>query len=264
MVYKPHVLSQFGIGNEFNTFKKQVCIFLDGLWFDSDEFKNSEVKVFVGGCEPDIVLDSYYTPDTIIKNKDKFDLILTRHQEVVDQCDNAKLFPFGTSWITPSFKKLSNNFEISFLCGTKKYLPGHILRHNIFRDINKVNTKDLTFKLNMTVDKKERIFETSQYSVIVENSQCKNYFTEKLIDCLITKTIPLYWGCPNIDSFFDKRGIITFNSIEELYKKVKLLTPTVYNERLDAVEKNFKESLKYRCLFSRVNNEIKRLISGHE
>ena len=41
------------------------------------------------------------------------------------------------------------------------------------------------------------------YSIAIESSQETNYFTEKLIDCLITKTIPVYWGCPNISEFFD-------------------------------------------------------------
>lgn len=260
MEYKPYVLSQLGIENEFEAFKKQVCIFVDGFWFDRDEFKNSDFKVFIGGCEPDLLLDSYYKPDMIIKNKDKFNLILTRHQEVIDKCNNAKLFPFGSTWIAPTFKKLSNNFEISFLCGVKNFLPGHTLRHKIFRNICEINPNSLTLKLNMTVDKKEKIFETSQYSIIVENSQYENYFTEKIVDCLITKTIPLYWGCPNIGDFFNAKGIITFKTIDELFKKIQNLTPEVYLTKYSVIEENFLLAKKYSNFHERVNNEIKKLL----
>ena len=41
-------------------------------------------------------------------------------------------------------------------------------------------------------------------------------FSEKLLDAMAVGTIPVYWGCPEIDKFFDKNGIITFNTIEEL------------------------------------------------
>ena len=42
------------------------------------------------------------------------------------------------------------------------------------------------------------------------------YFTEKLIDALITKTVPIYWGAPYIGDFYDNRGIIHFEDENEL------------------------------------------------
>ena len=41
-----------------------------------------------------------------------------------------------------------------------------------------------------------------EYSYAAENSSHENYFTEKLVDCFLTWTKPLYWGCPNIDRYF--------------------------------------------------------------
>lgn len=41
-----------------------------------------------------------------------------------------------------------------------------------------------------------------QYSLALENSSHDNYFTEKLIDCFLAWTKPLYWGCSNIRKYF--------------------------------------------------------------
>ena len=68
-------------------------------------------------------------------------------------------------------------------------------------------------------DDKKHLFK-SQFSIAIESTSVENYFSEKLIDCLITKTIPIYWGCPNIEEFFDTRGMIIVNSVDDLIKKV--------------------------------------------
>ena len=254
MIFKPYVLSQFGVGNDFDSFNKQVCIFIDGMWFDRDEFLNADFKVLLN-CEPPNVSKEVCSIDDIIKNHKMFDLILTLHEEVLDKCDNSILFPFGTSWISEGFVKKSSDFEISFLCGNKNHLQGHMLRQNIFNNLRHIDNIPVKDFYNGLVSK-DIVFDTSQFSIIVENSSVKNYFTEKIIDCFITKTIPLYWGCPNIGTFFDKKGIICFNDVDELFSKIKLLTPDTYIQKKDIVEKNYIKSLMYKNLFFRVNEEI--------
>ena len=41
-----------------------------------------------------------------------------------------------------------------------------------------------------------------QYSLAFEKTSIRNYFTEKLIDCYLCWTKPIYWGCPNLPDFF--------------------------------------------------------------
>ena len=52
-----------------------------------------------------------------------------------------------------------------------------------------------------------------------DNQKTDNWFTEKVIDCFQTKTIPIYIGCPNIDKYFDTRGMIICNNINDLIQK---------------------------------------------
>ena len=41
-----------------------------------------------------------------------------------------------------------------------------------------------------------------RYSLAFENSQQKNYFSEKVLDCWLAWSMPIYWGCPNLADYF--------------------------------------------------------------
>ena len=43
-----------------------------------------------------------------------------------------------------------------------------------------------------------------KYSIAIENSCKDNYFSEKFSDCILSWTIPIYYGCSNIDKYFPK------------------------------------------------------------
>ena len=63
-----------------------------------------------------------------------------------------------------------------------------------------------------------------QKSIAIENSSQKNYFTEKLIDCFVCNTLPIYWGCPNIFDYFPEKSIRVIknsDSIDDIMQKIK-------------------------------------------
>lgn len=65
-----------------------------------------------------------------------------------------------------------------------------------------------------------------RYSLACENCQVPNYFTEKIIDCMLCWTKPIYWGCPNIDQYFPKGSYATVdifhkNAAEMIVEEVK-------------------------------------------
>jgi hypothetical protein len=47
-----------------------------------------------------------------------------------------------------------------------------------------------------------------KYTICFENSQIDYYFSEKLINAYISKTIPIYWGCPQVPDFINTKAII--------------------------------------------------------
>lgn len=65
-----------------------------------------------------------------------------------------------------------------------------------------------------------------EYSIAIENSNEKNYITEKFVDCVLCNSIPIYNGAPNISEVYNKKYFHTIdldsatiiNDIREIIK----------------------------------------------
>ena len=80
---------------------------------------------------------------------------------------------------------------------------------------------------------------------MIESCRFDYYFTEKLIDCFATGTIPIYWGCPSIGSFFDQMGIIPFRDLDELKTILMSISKHDYESRLSAMYSNLIKAREY-------------------
>ena len=70
-------------------------------------------------------------------------------------------------------------------------------------------------------DTKESALGDYRFSVVIENTREAGYFSEKLIDCLICETLPIYWGAPDIEHFFDSRGMIICRTEAEVMHAIR-------------------------------------------
>ena len=69
------------------------------------------------------------------------------------------------------------------------------------------------------------------FSVAIENGQYETYFTEKLLDCFTTGTIPVYLGAPDIGKYFNTDGIITLSDEFDISEEL-------YQSKMDAIKEN--------------------------
>ncbi|MBU0744821.1 MAG: hypothetical protein KKE11_05575 [Gammaproteobacteria bacterium] len=100
----------------------------------------------------------------------------------------------------------------------------------------------------------------SQFNIATENIAQKDYFTEKLLGCFIALTVPIYMGCPNISDYFDTRGMIIVQSVDELIAAANSLTPSTYAGMLPYLKENRKRALKLFDLEKKILSEFgKRL-----
>ena len=76
------------------------------------------------------------------------------------------------------------------------------------------------------------------FSFSIENATYSNMFTEKITDCFMMGTIPIYYGMKNIGDFFDLNGIIILDD----NFKIDDLSFELYQSKLESVEENFKRS----------------------
>ena len=78
-----------------------------------------------------------------------------------------------------------------------------------------------------------------KFSVAIENMPLPYNISEKLSDCLLTHTFPLYYDCPNINRFYDDRAYAKLDIMDHAYsigviEKI-LATPNYYESHLAAV-----------------------------
>ena len=94
------------------------------------------------------------------------------------------------------------------------------------------------------IDDKRTILEPYMFSIVPENSRYSGYYTEKIVDCFIAKTIPIYWGCTDIAKHFNTDGIIQFENYDDLVTKLQSLTPDFYHDREPAIAENFRRAMQ--------------------
>jgi Glycosyltransferase family 10 (fucosyltransferase) C-term len=171
----------------------------------------------------------------------RYKYIFTHWKPLIQSGEPYVPFYYGTTWLGSLPDNTVHNKDklVSFI--------GSIL-HSDIGGYQLRKTAALRFMKNSRVEcfgygireiqgKIEALSEYA-FSIAFENIKQDYYFTEKLIDCFLTDTVPVYWGCPGIGNFFDIRGIITFNTLDELLEIVENLSMERYAEMLPYVRIN--------------------------
>lgn len=201
----------------------------------------------------------------IEKYNSLFDIVLTFDKSLLDLGDNFKLNLYGTTWLNDIYRKIWEKNKIcSFIISNKQITSGHKLRHTIINylkdknnniDIYGGNYIQLDFTKTKPFSKEHSTQDTSNqkimglkdymFSIVIENCKKDYYFTEKIIDCFLTGTIPIYYGCPSIGSFFNNKGILVFNTPSECYDIIQTLTVDKYNELMPYIKDNYEIAQNY-------------------
>jgi len=77
------------------------------------------------------------------------------------------------------------------------------------------------------------------YSLCFENSSYDNYFTEKITDCMLSWSIPIYFGCPNIDKYFPSESyyIVDINDLDNIDKVIDIINKPITEKNIQALSK---------------------------
>lgn len=103
-----------------------------------------------------------------------------------------------------------------------------------------------------------------KFAIAIENHIDDLWFTEKIINCFATKTVPIYYGARKIGELFNADGIIQVDKWEDIPKIVNELDiDAEYAKRKDAIEENFELSKAYAGgWFDRFFTEYGDLLGG--
>lgn len=187
----------------------------------------------------------YITPNIVnyVKNNSEkylnsFDAIFTHNQELLKIDSKFKWVPAQGFWIKEP-KIYEKSKMISMISSNKKMCQGHLIRLQWVERLSE--QVDLYGRGFNEIELKEEGLCDYMYSVVIENGQYETYFTEKLLDCFATGTIPVYLGAPDIGKYFNKRGIIDLS--EEFY-----ISDEMYYNAMDAIQDNLERAKKMEIL----------------
>jgi hypothetical protein len=199
--------------------------------------------------EPYDLLPEIYK--TIINFEDNYDFIFTYEQTLLDRNPQKyKFHPCDTSGIELESHKMHKKTKlVSMIYSEKTWLFGHRLRHIIAkRLLPEMNYDKIDFFGRGTdhpLELKSQGTNDYMFQIAIENAKRQNYFADKIYDCFVTGTIPIYWGAPNVGDFFDERGILAFHHPDELREILLSLSEEKYNSMLESANNNFEEVQKY-------------------
>jgi hypothetical protein len=154
----------------------------------------------------------------------------------------AAFVPFASSYLLPPFMSLYQDIKsqlVSCFLSNKRMLIGHVLRHAIYQH-SQLRSRVHFFGQAAGQDIRQKTDALAPYMfhIVIENSRILGYYSEKLIDCFLTGAIPLYWGS-ELPSAFDRLGVITWNTLDDLLNIVESLSADVYWARHSAVVRNY-------------------------
>ena len=218
-----------------------------------------QCKVSLIIYEPKAIHARYYNIIPILRYL--YHNILVRDPKLAFKYNNVQSFSGAELWIETDKLKLpdfSQRHGISLIASMKNDLEGHNLRHKLI-SLDKSHTYKLLTPLGRAYKKFDHIVTALapfRYSVIIENCIEPHYFTEKILNCLACKTIPIYWGHGSVKQYFDTSNWLFFNDLEDGYEKIKLASSGKHIVSNEKIDENYVQAKSYKNLYKKMSEKI--------
>ena len=180
--------------------------------------------------------------ESIIENRqlveDTYDTIFTHDQRLLALGDKYKWVPAQGFWIKEP-KIYEKSKMISMISSNKRMCEGHLKRLEWVEKIG--DQVDLYGRGFNEIAEKEEGLCDYMFSVAIENGEYETYFTEKLLDCFATGTIPVYLGAPDVGEHFNLDGIIILSDEFDV-------SEDIYYSKMDAIRDNLERAKEMEIL----------------
>ena len=199
-----------------------------------------------------------YHYQMLAEHHNNFDLIMTHDIDIYKKFISKAVFiPADTvslrddSW---GMHHNSKNKILSHLFSDKKNTSGHRLRHSVSQLLSHKYPglcDQFGLGVGKFVENKHETLVNYMFAFAIENTRYDFYFTEKLLDCFISGTIPIYWGPPSITKFFDIRGVLSFsdsNQLQMILSQIQKDPINLYQKLYPWALINYQLSLNYLYL----------------
>lgn len=186
----------------------------------------------------------------------EFTAIFTYSDKILNEVDNAKFLPTcSVPWygsergggIIDESNFMRKTKNISIVSSSKTMCGLHDFRIRCARRCKNEGLADAfgTFDGGRTIKIAESLSEY-RYTIAVENHISPYFFTEKITNCFLSMTIPIYLGASKIGEFFNEDGIIFLSEKDDIKKVLSQCCEKDYLSRLSAIKDNYNRVMEYR------------------
>lgn len=199
----------------------------------------------------------------------QFSHVISAHKDIKHK--NLYNYIQGHPWfINKSYNELvsldavQKNREISIITSNKTFSAGHKKRYEFALTIKDYfgDRIDLFGNGISSFQDKWDVLAPYKYSIVIENCRCDDWITEKLFDCFLSHTFPLYYGSKNISKYYHEHSYaeIDIYDSEGSIKKIEhiLNQPDHYTEHLPFILQSKERTLSAYNLFPNIIHYIEK------
>ena len=148
---------------------------------------------------------------------------------------------FGYMWHSNPHKQIDIKYKtncMSIVLSNKTQSFGHRYRHQIVSEIIRLNLPIDIYGNGSIAYNYSHVkggfndaepYENYMYSICIENFENSHYISEKSMTPMMFNCVPIYWGCKNINSYFNEVIAMTGNIDCDIQTIVEILkNPTQY------------------------------------
>lgn len=150
--------------------------------------------------------------------------------------------------------------DLSWITSNIDVLPGHRRRLRFLEKIQGNIEFELYGRGFRYIEDKWDGLAPYHYSLAIENFSNSYYWSEKLADCFLAWTMPIYYGCTQISKYFPRESMvcIDINDPQAIDKIKDTIASNRWSQNIDAIEHARQLVLDSYQLFPFVVQEIRR------
>lgn len=192
-----------------------------------------------------------------------------KHQNIVYSQQAQPWFVGKTYDELGSISSVKKNKLLSIIASKTLITEGHRQRYEFALKLKDHfgDLVDLYGRGTNSFEDKWDVLAPYKYSVVIENSRHDDYLTEKIADCFLAETFAFYYGCTNIEKYFDHSSFesIDINNFDKAIKTIEKYMldehhyQNSYTKILEAKNKYLQELSLFPLLISIIQEDEGKL-----
>lgn len=152
--------------------------------------------------------------------------------------------------------------KLSAIASSKTLIAGHRRRNDFISLIEREFPEVDVFgegRPRRLANKSEGLL-PYEYSIAIENTSTPHYWTEKIVDCFLSYTVPVYFGATNISEYFPDGSVIWLDleDFDQAAQTIRhVLTEDDWATRLPALTEAREMVLEKYSLYGQISRAIR-------